>query len=208
MDVSLVMFKADGNRRDFPVRKDRVVLGRKNTCDLRIPLSSVSRQHCEIRIIDGVAKIRDLGSSNGTYHNHTRVQESVLSPGDEIVVGPVVFTIQIDGIPEQIEPVRTIVDDAGDAGSHASVIRDEHHQELNDGPAEEATQSEADVLGGSDAMLTSETVDVDDPLAELEAFSGEINPDDALEALHGSDSEASADPLEDEANGSGKSKAS
>ena len=41
MQVTLVMFKADGTRRDFPLKKDRIVVGRKNTCDLRIPLSSV-----------------------------------------------------------------------------------------------------------------------------------------------------------------------
>lgn len=202
------MFKADGNRRNFPVRKDRVVVGRKNTCDLRIPLSSVSRQHCEIRIVDGVAKIRDLGSSNGTYHNHTRVQESVLSPGDEIVVGPVVFTIQIDGMPEHIEPVRTIVNNGSETGSHASAIHDSHHQQVHNGPAQDATQSGENVLGDSQAMMTEDTVDVDDPLSALNAFSGELDPEDALRALHHSDSDASAIPLDDETDGPGESRAS
>jgi len=43
MDVSLVMFKADGSRRDFPLKNAKTVVGRKNTCDLRVPLNAVSR---------------------------------------------------------------------------------------------------------------------------------------------------------------------
>ena len=81
MDISLVMFKSDGTRRDFPLTQHRTVIGRKRSCDLRIPLTSVSRQHCEIVIEDDTATIRDLGSSNGTYHNSTRVQEQKLSAG-------------------------------------------------------------------------------------------------------------------------------
>src|SRR5699024_6715597 len=99
MDISLVMFKANGDRRDFKVR-GRAIIGRKHSCDLRIPLPNVSRQHCEIVVEDQTAKVRDLGSSNGTYHNSKRIEEeSILSAGDEIVVGPVIFIVVIDGEP-------------------------------------------------------------------------------------------------------------
>jgi predicted component of type VI protein secretion system len=99
MRVELAMVKGDGTQRNFLLSRERLVIGRLNTCDLRIALPSVSRQHCEI-VLDGAAvKLRDLGSSNGTYHNHTRVQEAVLSAGDEIGVGPVVFRVLIDGLP-------------------------------------------------------------------------------------------------------------
>src|SRR5688572_27234320 len=112
MQVSLVMFKSDGTRRDFPVSRDRLIVGRKNNCDLRIPLSSVSRQHCEIRVEGDTVKVRDLGSSNGTFHNSIRVQEAVLAPGDEVVVGPVVFTVVINGEPTTIKPVKSSMEDA------------------------------------------------------------------------------------------------
>ena len=62
MEVSLVMFKADGSRRDFPLAKERIVIGRKHDCDLRIPLTSVSREHCEIVLQeDDRVQLRDLG---------------------------------------------------------------------------------------------------------------------------------------------------
>lgn len=122
MELSLVMFKADGTRREFPVTRDRIVIGRKPTCDLRIPLLSVSRQHCEIKLNDGQVTVRDLGSSNGTFHNSERIQEQTLSPGDELTIGPVVFTVVIDGQPEHIEPVRSLVEDhAGKSGADSGM---------------------------------------------------------------------------------------
>ena len=84
MDAILVMFRSDGQKREFPLTHQTTILGRKNTCDLRIPLSSVSREHCEIEIRDDTLYLRDLGSSNGTFHNDERVQEAVLHAGDRI----------------------------------------------------------------------------------------------------------------------------
>jgi len=104
------MFKSDGSRRDFSLTRDRIVIGRTNEVGLRIPLSSVSRKHCEIAIEDGVLKLRDLGSSNGTLHNSVRVTESVLAAGDKVEVGPVVFIVVIDGVPAEVEPVRSLLE--------------------------------------------------------------------------------------------------
>lgn len=109
MDVKLVMFKANGQRRDFPVRGEKLAIGRATEADLQIPLGTVSRRHCEILIEDGDVIVRDTGSSNGTYVNDKRVQEIELSPGDKLTVGPVIFTVVIDGEPEEIKPVRTVI---------------------------------------------------------------------------------------------------
>jgi len=71
---------------------------------MRIPLSSVSREHCEITITDdGDLNLRDLGSSNGTYRNGERVQEADLDAGDHVMIGPVQFTVVIDGKPTDID---------------------------------------------------------------------------------------------------------
>lgn len=109
MTVNLIMFSGDGTRRNFPLRKERIVIGRTNTCDLRIPLSSVSRKHCELVLCGKTTKLRDLGSSNGTYRNGVRVQEVNLDAGDQIGIGPIVFTLEVDGEPRQIEPVLSMV---------------------------------------------------------------------------------------------------
>jgi len=107
MDVKLVMFKPDGQRKDFRIHKDKTILGRGTDCDLRVPLLNVSRQHCELVLDDEKLALRDLTSSNGTFVNNHRVTETALNPGDRIKLGPVVFTVQIDGVPAEIAPVES-----------------------------------------------------------------------------------------------------
>jgi len=143
MDVTLVMFKADGTRRDFTVRGERMTIGRKNSCDLRIPLSSVSRQHCEVRLEGDGVSIHDLGSSNGTFVNEDRVQQETLRPGDAVVVGPVVFTVVIDGQPENVKPIRTLLaarPDSSESPAMGSAAMDAHEGgqfvALEEAPAE------------------------------------------------------------------------
>lgn len=103
MQATLVMFKANGERREFNLTRSVTVIGRKNTCDLRIPLAAVSREHCQIeRRKDGLY-LRDLGSANGTFYNDIRIQECKLKAGDTIEVGPVHFTVVLDGKPAEIK---------------------------------------------------------------------------------------------------------
>lgn len=99
MQVVLVMFLGDGTRRSFPLKSDVTVIGRREDCDLRIPLTEISRKHCRLVKESDALRLEDLGSSNGTYHNGSRVQESAVQPGDQLQIGPVVFTVQIDGFP-------------------------------------------------------------------------------------------------------------
>lgn len=104
MKVMLVAFKPDGSRVDFRVRGERCVIGRDTDVDLRIPVGTVSRQHCEVRVDEDEAVVRDLGSSNGTFLNGRRVTESTIDAGDLLRVGPTTFTVVIDGIPDVVTP--------------------------------------------------------------------------------------------------------
>jgi predicted component of type VI protein secretion system len=104
MDIRLIMFTDKGSRREFPLLKPRVLVGRTVEADLRIPLSVVSRRQCEILRQDDEVTLRDLGSSNGTLVNGVRVKQAQLSAGDRIVVGPVTFVVVVDGQPANVKP--------------------------------------------------------------------------------------------------------
>ena len=107
MNVTLVTVDSEGNTRDAAMKRARLLIGRREGCDVRIPIASISREHCEVRIEDGRVFVKDLGSSNGTYVNRQRVQEVQLSPGDLIAVGPAVFVTRIDGVPAQIDAAKS-----------------------------------------------------------------------------------------------------
>lgn len=171
------MYKVDGTRWDFLIEKPRIVIGRTSNCDLRIPLSSVSRQHCEIRVENGQVKLRDLGSSNGTYHNHIRVQEATLRAGDEIVVGPVAFTVVIDGQPSNVIQKPTTVGKAP-RGTAPPAPPPQKPQPLEVSPEDEELPELIE------AEPHSPTVDLDDdPISALQALADSESSDVDLPLL-------------------------
>lgn len=95
MDVNLVLLTPDGKKKDFHLPSSVTVIGRRQDCDLCIPLMNVSRRHCEINQDEGKLRLRDLGSRNGTFINGTKIQESELNDGDQILIGPLEFKIHV-----------------------------------------------------------------------------------------------------------------
>ncbi len=106
MDAQLVMFREDGSKRIFPLNPGVTTIGRKDDCTIRIPLAMVSRRHAEIAVNDGGATLKDLGASNGTFLNNQRVDRKSLEPGDQLAIGPVVFTVRIAGRPSDDELIE------------------------------------------------------------------------------------------------------
>ena len=108
MGISLVMFTEKGERRTFSI-EDKAVVGRTGQADIQIPLAEISRRQCELEVSGDRLTVRDLGSSNGTYVNNRRIQEAALKAGETLTVGPVVFTVVVDGEPARIKAIRTVL---------------------------------------------------------------------------------------------------
>ncbi|MDD5458988.1 MAG: FHA domain-containing protein [Phycisphaerae bacterium] len=103
MDVNLVILKRHEPKKAIPVTQPMVVIGRRKFCDLRIPVANVSRKHCRLHHEDGIFKITDLGSKNGTFVNGKPIKnDAPLNAGDVLKVGPVRLMLQIDGKPEKL----------------------------------------------------------------------------------------------------------
>jgi len=101
MNVNLVLFKKNGSTKAFVLPNTVTIVGRQQHCDLCIPLSVVSRKHCEIDVDGEVLRVRDLGSRNGVLVNGKKVTEAVLKAGDKLQIGPVCFGVQIEGEPAE-----------------------------------------------------------------------------------------------------------
>jgi hypothetical protein len=211
MQAVLVMFRNDGERRSFSLSREMTVIGRRQDCDLMIPLGEISRKHCRI-IRDGDAlRIEDLGSSNGTFHNGRRIQEATLGAGDTLQVGPVTFVVQINGVPEddEIRPnARGAAAAAAAAAGGAALAADDEEDALeplpDDEGLEEATPSSAldtaDDEEAADVVLDEEEEAMETPVIR-KAAAATPKPESDEDALE-------ADTLEeldeDDANGASK----
>ena len=90
MQVFLIRVTADGKAQPVPITNERTLIGRLDDCQIRVRSGKIS--------------------SNGTFLNKERVEESELKAGDLISFGSMVFLVQIDGDPEEFEPEQLYAD--------------------------------------------------------------------------------------------------
>ncbi len=90
----------------FEVVKDMIVVGRKSDCDLCLDHKGVSKLHCVVVKTDGLLVLRDLGSTNGTRVNGTRVRRAALLPNDKVSFANYHFKIHLGPEDAPIAPVE------------------------------------------------------------------------------------------------------
>jgi len=79
-----VLQPVDGGR-PIRIEKDMTVIGRRQfICDVYFDDAKISKLHCVLYRLDHGWYVRDLGSTNGTRINGTRVTESTVFDSDEI----------------------------------------------------------------------------------------------------------------------------
>jgi len=71
----------------FRLEGTATTIGRHPDSDIFLDDITVSRRHVRIERADNVYTLRDVGSLNGTYVNHERVDEAVLQHGDDVQIG-------------------------------------------------------------------------------------------------------------------------
>ena len=72
-------------------------LGRTARADFILDAALVSRLHCRLTADPSDQLIvEDLGSTNGTRVNGTRIERQILKPGDRLTVGRVEFEVVRD----------------------------------------------------------------------------------------------------------------
>ena len=74
-------------RRVVPVSKASFEIGRRETNDLRLAGSEVSRDHAQIATENGKFVLRDRNSRYGTFVNGEQISERALAHGDRIRLG-------------------------------------------------------------------------------------------------------------------------
>src|SRR5882724_6942692 len=65
----LGIMKPIGGGDPVPLERERLVVGRRASCDICLDFENVSGKHCELHFFYGLWHITDLGSKNGTPVN-------------------------------------------------------------------------------------------------------------------------------------------
>lgn len=111
----LVRGEAEGTAWPFA---ERISIGRDSANDIVTADQEASRRHAVVTRRGGLMVIADLDSSNGTFLNNVRIQESVLRDGDEVRIGCMALKFVSDRREEAAESVATLF---GTAGSDSAI---------------------------------------------------------------------------------------
>jgi len=95
--AALIVLRGAEIGRDFRLRKNRMVVGRGETADIRLPDDRASREHASVaytgagRGDDTAFELTDLESTNHTLVNGERVSSVQLRDGDKIQIGDTIL---------------------------------------------------------------------------------------------------------------------
>jgi predicted Zn finger-like uncharacterized protein len=84
---SLAVIAGDQAGSVYQIHKPRIFLGRGSAMDIQLRDSEVSRRHAVLEIRDPEVVLTDLGATNGTWVDGTRIQQSTLGHQDEFTLG-------------------------------------------------------------------------------------------------------------------------
>jgi len=118
MQVMLKVLSGTHEGKIIPVKDEKFLIGRSDSCQLRPKSESISRKHCVIVQKDGRVLLLDLKSRNGTFINEKQLspdKAKILKPGDKMRCGQLEFEILIEvGIANSKQPeVQSIKEAAG-----------------------------------------------------------------------------------------------
>ena len=83
----LIYKRTDGTEKTYEVGGKPLIFGRLPEAEIQVRDAFISRIHANIHFANNTFVLKDLGSTNGTYRNGTRVYECELTSGDKIQVG-------------------------------------------------------------------------------------------------------------------------
>jgi len=163
MVTKLIVASGKSAGRSISIKRNKLLIGRAEECDVRPLSDEVSRRHCAVIVGPADVWVEDLKSRNGTFVNGTRIEPATrtkLADGDLIRVGSLELKVSCrapaaaGGAEEDVS--RWLTTDGDPAGS-----------------SDTTCSSPADTAGGANAhheetVVGRPTADATEP-AEVEA---------------------------------------
>ncbi len=144
----------------IPLVNSRFLIGREEDCHLRPNSDLVSRHHCVFKVDEYSLRVRDLGSTNGTFVNGERLRgEVMLNTGDRVTIGKLEFEVAVGEAVSQPAAVPSASAETDPTDSF----------ELGDTPSPSATMQ----MPAHDASRVDETIPQDPPAVESQTLAQE-----------------------------------
>ena len=99
-----------GGGDPIPLIREVLTIGRRESCDIRLPFPNISGLHAQLSFRNGYWYIRDMNSTNGVKVQGVRVQEKLLHPRDEITIGKRQYFIEYE-LPADRRALDEVVDE-------------------------------------------------------------------------------------------------
>ena len=162
MPAKLILSLNNSVLGEFPLDKERIILGRKAENDIQVDNLAVSGQHAAIITILNDSFLEDLDSTNGTYVNGKLVKKHALKNSDVITIGKHELRyVNDEASDEDDEFEKTMIIRPGMAGHAAAAAKAEEHA-----PAPPAAAAPAGPGAGAPAA------DASLPLGKIQVLSG------------------------------------
>ncbi len=164
MPAKLILSLNNSVLGEFPLDKERIILGRKAENDIQVDNLAVSGQHAAIITILNDSFLEDLDSTNGTYVNGKLVKKHALKNGDVITIGKHELKyVNDEASDEDDEFEKTMIIRPGMAGHAAAAAKAEEQA-----PPAAAAPAPAAAAPGAAAPAADASL----PLGKIQVLSG------------------------------------
>ena len=106
----IVILSGPAKGTEHRVDGEQVTLGRGPGTDLAFDDQAMSRKHAAVEFGSDGFRLRDLGSTNGTLLNGSKVEASELKHGDRFQIGAHLFQFVVEERRDQ-EPATYVISD-------------------------------------------------------------------------------------------------
>lgn len=103
--VRVVVLDGPDRGRSLELERGTAIVGKGEAADLVLTDKKTSRAHAELALLDGGVRLRDLGSTNGTFFRGARVEGAlVLEPPFEVTIGTNRLQVTLAELPLDTAP--------------------------------------------------------------------------------------------------------
>lgn len=96
LEANLKVNSGKQTGKTIPLPPGKFLIGREEDCHLRPNNDLISRHHCVFALDEFSLRVRDLGSTNGTFVNGERIRGGViLKTGDIVSIGKLDFEVTV-----------------------------------------------------------------------------------------------------------------